>query len=87
MSLRSEVCGCYVMLTYLPDSRIYIWRSNGLLVEALDAHLGCVNSIAWHPTDPSVFASAGDDHKVRIWKPSRAPNMEVNRGSSNGYGR
>ncbi|KAF3054002.1 hypothetical protein E8E11_006067 [Didymella keratinophila] len=23
------------------DSRIYIWRSNGLLVEALDAHLGC----------------------------------------------
>ncbi|KAJ4373651.1 hypothetical protein N0V86_007794 [Didymella sp. IMI 355093] len=69
------------------DSRIYIWRSNGLLVEALDAHLGCVNSIAWHPTDHSVFASAGDDHKVRIWKPSRAPIMEVNRSSSNGYGR
>jgi len=70
------------------DSRIYIWRSNGHLVEALDAHSGCVNSIAWHPRDPCVFASAGDDAKVRIWKPSRAPLMEAGRSSaSNGYGR
>ncbi|KAH7079739.1 WD repeat-containing protein 26 [Paraphoma chrysanthemicola] len=66
------------------DSRIYIWRSNGLLIEALDAHIGCVNSIAWHPTDPTVFASAGDDHKVRIWKPASAAPIP---SSSNGYGR
>ncbi|ORX92061.1 WD repeat-containing protein-like protein [Clohesyomyces aquaticus] len=67
------------------DSRIYIWRTNGVLVEALDAHPnGCVNSVAWHPTDPKVFASAGDDHKVRIWKP--APPHHFPTGS-NGYNR
>lgn len=63
------------------DSRVYIWRTNGHLVEALDAHHGCVNAVAWHPRDPRVFASAGDDHRVRIWKPS--PHMM---SSSNGYG-
>ncbi|KAF2467902.1 WD repeat-containing protein 26 [Lindgomyces ingoldianus] len=66
------------------DSRIYIWRTNGLLVDALDAHPnGCVNSIAWHPTDPKVFASAGDDMKVRIWKPA-PPHFQ---STSNGYSR
>jgi WD40 repeat protein len=69
------------------DSRIYIWRSNGLLIETLDAHVGCVNSVAWHPKDPSVFASAGDDHRVRIWKPVSAAPMASNSDSSNGYGR
>jgi len=63
------------------DSKVYIWRTNGHLVEALDAHHGCVNAVAWHPKDPRVFASAGDDHKVRIWKPS--PQII---SSSNGYG-
>lgn len=65
------------------DSRVYIWRTNGHLVEALEAHPGgCVNAVAWHPTDPRIFASAGDDHKVRIWKPS-PPSTS----STNGYGR
>jgi WD40 repeat protein len=59
------------VLTKRTDSRIYIWRTNGQLVEALDAHPdGCVNAVAWNPTDPKVFASAGDDKKVRIWKPA-----------------
>jgi len=64
------------------DSRIYIWRSNGILIERLEAHPGCVNAIAWHPTDPSVFASAGDDSRVKIWKPVNADPM-----TSNGYER
>ncbi|CAN9279521.1 unnamed protein product [Alternaria alternata] len=69
------------------DSRIYIWRSNGLLIEVLDAHPGCVNSVAWHPKDPTTFASAGDDHRVKIWKPASASPMPSGSGSSNGYGR
>ncbi|RAR04119.1 glycoside hydrolase family 1 protein [Stemphylium lycopersici] len=72
------------------DSRIYIWRSNGLLIEALDAHPGCVNSVAWHPKDPTTFASAGDDMRVKIWKPASAPPMPAGSGGSmtnNGYGR
>jgi WD40 repeat protein len=70
------------------DSRIYIWRSNGLLIEALDAHPGgCVNAVAWHPKDPSTFASAGDDMRVKIWKPTSTPPMPSGSGSSNGHGR
>ncbi|EFQ93082.1 hypothetical protein PTT_09656 [Pyrenophora teres f. teres 0-1] len=70
------------------DSRIYIWRSNGLLIEALDAHPGCVNSVAWHPKDPTTFASAGDDMRVKIWKPASASPMPSGSGTtSNGYGR
>ncbi|KAF2105662.1 WD repeat-containing protein 26 [Lophiotrema nucula] len=67
------------------DSRIYIWRTNGQLVEALDAHPdGCVNAVAWHPTNPREFASAGDDQRVRIWRPasSTAPTS-----TSNGFSR
>lgn len=49
------------------DSRIRIWRITGPLVETLEAHRGgCVNAVAWHPKDPNIFASAGDDHKVRM---------------------
>jgi WD40 repeat protein len=69
------------------DSKIHIWRSNGHHIEALDAHVGCVNSVAWHPKNPAVFASAGDDHRVRIWKPASAPPMASSSGPSNGYGR
>jgi len=50
------------------DSRVYIWRRRtGLQVAALDAHSpGTVNAVAWHPTNPAVFASAGDDRRVRM---------------------
>lgn len=76
---------CRRIADYEPDSRIYIWRTNGLLVEALDGHPdGCVNAVAWHPKDPKVFASAGDDWKVRIWKPMPASGVS---NSSNGYSR
>ncbi|EAS30970.3 WD repeat protein [Coccidioides immitis RS] len=51
------------------DSRIYIWhKENCMLVETLEGHAkGCVNAVAWNPKDPGVFASAGDDRKVKIW--------------------
>ncbi|KAJ4293588.1 hypothetical protein N0V90_008871 [Kalmusia sp. IMI 367209] len=70
------------------DENFVVSGSEGVmvsLVEALDAHPGCVNAVAWHPTDPKVFASAGDDAKVRIWKPLSAAT--INPGNSNGYGR
>ncbi|KAK5011878.1 hypothetical protein LTR39_004424, partial [Cryomyces antarcticus] len=51
------------------DSHVYIWRrKTGVLVERLPAHSpGFVNAVAWHPTNPTIFASAGDDHKVRVY--------------------
>ncbi|KAI9758446.1 MAG: low affinity potassium transporter [Chaenotheca gracillima] len=53
------------------DSKIYIWnKENGVLVESLEGHNGgCVNAVAWNPRDPGMFASAGDDRKVRMWVP------------------
>lgn len=49
------------------DSRVRIWRTTGHLIETLEAHRGgCVNAVAWHPKNPNIFASAGDDHKVRM---------------------
>ncbi|EAW14864.1 WD domain protein [Aspergillus clavatus NRRL 1] len=55
------------------DSRIYIWhKENGALVETLEGHTsGCVNAISWNPTNPGMFASAGDDCLVRIWTRER----------------
>ncbi|KAL8770450.1 MAG: hypothetical protein Q9209_003876 [Squamulea sp. 1 TL-2023] len=51
------------------DSRVYIWhKENGTLIETLEGHQspGCVNVVAWNPADPCMFASGGDDRKVRI---------------------
>ncbi|KAJ5706619.1 hypothetical protein N7488_006420 [Penicillium malachiteum] len=57
------------------DSCVYIWhKENGSLVETLHGHeKGCVNSISWNPANPGMFASAGDDHAVRIWTRERDP--------------
>jgi len=58
----------------LTDSQVYIWhRENGTLIETLKGHghalgreTGCVNAVAWNPTNPGMFASAGDDRQVRM---------------------
>ena len=50
------------------DSRVYVWRrQTGMQVAVLDAHApGTVNAVAWHPTNSCIFASAGDDRRVRM---------------------
>lgn len=50
------------------DQKVYIWRrQTGRLVAALDAcERGMVNAVAWSPTDPALWASAGDDRQVRM---------------------
>jgi WD repeat-containing protein 26 len=50
------------------DSRIYIWdKEDRTLLKPLEGHIsGCVNAVACIPKDPSMFASAGDDQKVRM---------------------
>ena len=57
-----------VILTIDPDSKVYIWhKENGSLIETLEGHSsGCVNTVAWNPANPCMFASGGDDSKVRM---------------------
>jgi len=70
------------------DSRIYVWRTNGQLTETLYGHRqGCVNAIAWHPKNPAIFASAGDDARVRIWSTERYAMTKASLPPSNGIGR
>lgn len=55
------------------DAKIYVYhRRSGQLLDRLAGHgEGCVNSVAWHPWDFALFASASDDTTVRIWRPKR----------------
>ncbi|KAA1102672.1 hypothetical protein PGTUg99_030082 [Puccinia graminis f. sp. tritici] len=55
------------------DGKIYVWHmETGALIEVLAGHgEGTVNAVAWNSVDPPLFASASDDHTVRIWQ---APN-------------
>jgi len=48
---------------------IYIYhKETGVLVAGLDGHKKtCCNAVTWNPTNPSMFASAGDDGRVKIW--------------------
>jgi hypothetical protein len=32
------------------------------------SHDSDVNCVAWHPSDPRLLASAGDDGCVRLWR-------------------
>jgi len=61
------------------DGYVLIWhKENGTLVEKLEGHgKGCCNAISWNPANPGLFASAGDDMKVRVWCNKDTPTPEV----------
>ena len=51
------------------DSQVFVWhRHSAALVTALPGHSGAVNAVAWNPA-ACMFASASDDHTVRLWAP------------------
>ena len=42
-------------------------KERGTIIETLDGHGGGpVNAVAWNPVEACMFASAGDDKKVRM---------------------
>ncbi|KAI8608659.1 WD40-repeat-containing domain protein [Chytriomyces sp. MP71] len=53
------------------DANVYVWnREHCVLLECLQGHTATVNSVSWNPS-MNVFASASDDHTIRIWGCSR----------------
>jgi len=58
-----------LIINIFSDGHIFIWhKDTGNLIEKLDGHeKGCCSSISWNPTNPQMFASAGDDTKVRMY--------------------
>jgi len=60
-------------LTLHPDGMIYVWhKENEALIERLSGHgkgqagKECVTTVSWNPKDAGMFASGGDDRKVRM---------------------
>lgn len=56
------------------DCQVYVWhRENCTVIESLGGHSGTqflilasVSCVSWNPTR-TMFASAADDHQIRIW--------------------
>ncbi|KAI1390950.1 WD domain-containing protein [Hypoxylon trugodes] len=49
------------------DGSINIWhKTSAQLVEKLNGHIPGCNSVSWSPTDPCLFASCGDDGKIKM---------------------
>lgn len=60
------------------DGNVYVYhRGTGKLLERLPGHTDTVNSVAWHPTNHSMFASCSDDATVRIWTPKDAARFRA----------
>jgi WD repeat-containing protein 26 len=50
------------------DNLVYMWeRHSGEVLARLEGHSATVNSVAWCPSDPNVFASGSDDKTVIVW--------------------
>jgi len=56
------------------DAEVYIWHATrGVVLKKLSGHSGPVNAVAWSPTNPTLLASASDDHTIRIWIATHIP--------------
>lgn len=53
------------------DGFLHIWDlrqlTSGSPVGTFKHHTAPVTSVEWHWTEPSVLASAGEDHQVALW--------------------
>lgn len=54
--------------SFITDGSICIWHKvTGILIQRfLDAHKPRCNAVRWSPTDPCLFASCGDDNKIKM---------------------
>lgn len=49
------------------DGYIFIWHKwTGFQIKKLFGHAPRVNAVSWNPKDPCMFASCGDDGKIKM---------------------
>ncbi|ROW09133.1 hypothetical protein VPNG_05780 [Cytospora leucostoma] len=68
--IRSDFGGAHesFVISGSEDGSVSIWhKSSGHPVQRLEAHRPRCNSVAWSPTDPCIWASCGDDGRIKIW--------------------
>lgn len=51
-------------------------------VRQRDAHPTDVNCVKWHPRDPTLLASAGDDGCIKLWRYHKDSDAEAAAGPS-----
>ncbi|KAI1284659.1 WD40-repeat-containing domain protein [Xylaria sp. FL0933] len=68
--IRASLGGAHEMFVIAgsEDGHIYIWnKATAQRIQRLPAHSPRCNSVSWCPTNPQLFASCGDDGKIKIW--------------------
>ncbi|KAI1429564.1 WD40-repeat-containing domain protein [Xylaria sp. FL1777] len=68
--IRASLGGAHEMFVIAgsEDGHINIWsKATGQCIHKLPAHSPRCNSVSWCPTNPQLFASCGDDGKIKIW--------------------
>lgn len=61
------------------DSLVYVWcRESTELLAKIAGHFQIVNSVHWHPRDPTLFVSASDDSRIKLWGLVEYPDADVN---------
>ncbi|KAK0627045.1 WD40-repeat-containing domain protein [Immersiella caudata] len=49
------------------DGLVCIWhKSTGIPVHRMEAHHPRCNAVSWNPANPCMFATCGDDHKIKM---------------------
>ena len=110
-----HLVSCYSMLAGSGDNSICVHEeepstsvdidplqkpSFALAARRQQAHSADVNCVRWHPTDPVLLASAGDDGCIRLWRYNKISDDAVSaqldsmsglggsqyKGVANGYG-
>ncbi|EFO99744.1 hypothetical protein CRE_18492 [Caenorhabditis remanei] len=59
------------------NGRVVIWSVEESRPKfELIGHKGHVNGVAWHPKDPTMLVSCGDDSTIRVWSLNRSETSD-----------
>ncbi|KAK4226515.1 hypothetical protein QBC38DRAFT_227380 [Podospora fimiseda] len=87
-TIRSDFGGAHenFVISGSEDGKVYIWHKvTATLVHRADAHSPRVNAVAWSPSDPAMYATCGDDGKIKIWSSKDRARMWASKAQrSNG---